>query len=598
VNFRDYRSMHQMFAETVQRRPDHTALKWFPDGPEAQSLTWTEFEHQVRRAAKSLIAMGIKPGDKVNIISRTSPQWVISDLAITAIGACTVGIYASNLAADCRYIIDHSDAVWVFAEDDAQLEKLREIRAEIPDVRKVVLFNGSAPRDDDWVMPFDDFLTLGADVDDETFTRRAEMVSPQDPAGIIYTSGTTGVPKGVVLTHDNITFTAQTVLGCGEFNDEDEMFLFLPLAHVFARTCFYTAVITGVTTVFARSLETLAEDLKRARPHWFVSVPRIFEKVYAKILNGAEAKGGLAYKIFQWAVKVGREVSELKLSGKPIPGSLNFKYAVASKLVFSKIREAFGGRVRWCISGAAPLNPDIGKFFHACGILILEGVGMTENTSFSNVNRPDNYRFGWVGPPGPGIDQRIDEAGEIQYRGRNVMKEYYKMPGETAVTITPDGWLNTGDVGEIDAENFLRITGRKKEIIITSGGKNIAPAHIEGRLAASKYLNQVFVIGDRRNYLTALVTLDPDALSKFARRRKIPFTHPDDLNDHPEVIRLIEDDVARCNRTLASFESIKKVTIVPEFTIENEMLTPTMKLKKNVINRRFKTAIDALYQVG
>lgn len=596
VDFRDYRNIHQMFTETVRQRPDQTALKWYPDDTGEKSLTWSQFGDRVRQAAKSLVATGIKPGDKVAVIARTSPQWVICDLAITAMGAATVGIYPSSLAADCRYVIDHSDAVWIFAEDDEQLQKLLEIRGEIPQIRKVVLFNGSALPGDDWVMEFDDFMGLGSRIDDDSFNGMADAVSPQDPAGIIYTSGTTGVPKGVVLTHDNITFTTQSVLGCGEFGDDDEMFLFLPLAHVFARTCFYTAVITGGTTVFARSLETLAADLKRARPHWFVSVPRIFEKVHAKILIGAEAKGGLAFKLFRWAVRIGGQVSDLKVAGKSIPTGLNIRYALASKLVFSKIRNAFGGRVRWCISGAAPLNPEIGKFFHACGIHILEGVGMTENTSFSNVNRPDNYRFGWVGPPGPGIEQRVADGGEIQFRGRNVMKEYYKMPAETAETITADGWLSTDDMGDIDAENFFRITGRKKEIIITSGGKNIAPVPIEGRLAASKYLNQVLVIGDKRNYLTALVTLDPESIAKFAKKQDISFTRSDDLNGHPEIQRLIENEVEHCNRSLASFETIKRIAIVPEFSIDNGMLTPTMKLKKNVITNRFATEIDSLYR--
>ena len=400
-------------------------------------------------------------------------------MALMSIGSVTVGIYQSNLPKDCRYIINHSDAVLVFVEDDVQLAKVLSIREEIPKIRKVILFKGTPPVDD-WVISFDEFLELGKDVTDAALQQRIDNVVSSDAAGIVYTSGTTGVPKGAVLTHDNITFTAQSVYHSLEIRDGDINLLFLPLAHVFARTCVYASLFPGSTTTFARSLDTIAEDFKIAKPHWFPSVPRIYEKVYSKIISGAEAKGGAALKIFQWACGVGAQVSELKQQKRPIPALTGFKYGIATKLVFSKVHEALGGRVRWCISGAAPLNPDIGRFFHAAGVLILEGIGMTENTSFTNVNRVDNYRFGWVGPTGPGIEQKTGEDGEVMYRGRNVMKEYYKMPEETAETLTADGWQYTGDLGEIDAEGFLRITGRKKDLIVTAGGKNVAPAAIEG----------------------------------------------------------------------------------------------------------------------
>ena len=326
------------------------------------------------------------------------------------------------------------------------------------------------------MISYEDFLALGQDVSDKDFDQRAQATTPQDPAGIVYTSGTTGVPKGAVLTNDNITFIAQSVKGSTRIEEGDEVFLFLPLAHVFARTCVYATLLVGCPTTFTRSMETVVEDMQFTRPHWFASVPRIYEKVYSKVISGAEAKGGAALKIFKWACEVGGQVSDLKIAKKPIPVALGLKYALANKLVFSKIQAALGGRVRWCISGAAPLNQDIGRFFHAAGVLILEGIGMTEDTSFTNLNRYDNYRFGWVGQPGPGVEQKLGEDGEVMFRGRNVMKEYYKMPEETAATITEDGWLLSGDIGEIDNQNFLRITGRKKELIITAGGKNIAPA--------------------------------------------------------------------------------------------------------------------------
>lgn len=596
MTFIDYPNIHAMLRNTVAERPDRIAYRWYLDAAGPVSVTWKEFAEAVRRVSKSLIALGVESGDKVNIVSYTCYRWVLTDMGINAIGACTVGIYQSTLAKDCRYIIDHSDAVLAFAEDPTQLDKLMEIRDQIPRVRHVILFNGTPPDpEDDWVMTYDAFLRKGEEIDDAAFDERAAAVRPEDPAGIIYTSGTTGVPKGVVLTHDNITFTAQSVKGCAQFGDDDETFLFLPLAHVFARTAVYTAVFVGCTTVFNRSMDTLIDDFKTARPHWFISVPRIFEKVHAKVQSGAEAKGGLTLRIFRWAERVGREVSDRKLAGRPVPPWTAFQYRIADRLVFSKIRAALGGRVRWCISGAAPLNPEIARFFHGAGILILEGIGMTENTSFSNVNRADNYRFGWVGPPGPGIEQRIGEDQEIQYRGRNVMTGYYKMPEETAATFTDDGWLRTGDQGEIDADNHLRVTGRKKELIITAGGKNIAPSAIEGELTRSPYLNQVCVIGDRRKFLSALVTLDLELIADYAKANGIAFSQPEDLIDEPRIVALVESEVAEKNRAFASFETIKKVQVVPEFTIENGMMTPTLKLKKALIIDTYADRIEALY---
>jgi len=592
---RDFQNIHEMLKETVDRHPDEPAYKWFTGPGHLDSLTWSQFYEQVKKISKSLVALGVKKNDKVNILSYTCIRWILSDFGITTIGACTVGIYQSNLPKDCEYIINHSDAVVIFAEDEIQLNKLLGIRKNIPNVRKVVLFKGNYTKDD-WAISFEEFLEIGKDVSDNDFKKRLNDITPLNPAGIVYTSGTTGVPKGAVLTHDNITFTAQSVYLSTNILDGDEVFLFLPLAHVFARTCVYATILVGCPTTITRSMDTIIEDIKIARPHWFASVPRIYEKVYSKVVSGAEAKGGLALKIFRWACKVGNEVSDCKQAGKSIPASTSLQYKIASKLVFSKIQAALGGRVRWCISGAAPLNPTIAKFFHAAGILVLEGIGMTENTSFTNLNRYNNFRFGWVGQPGPGIEQQISKEGEVMYRGRNVMKEYYKMPEDTAKTITDEGWQYTGDLGEIDSENFLKITGRKKDLIITSGGKNIAPSAIEGVIATSKYINQICIIGDRKNFLSALVTIDPDNVKDYASAKGIAFKGIDDLIKNENIKKLIEEEIAEKNKEFASFESIKKITIVPEFTIDNGLLTPTMKLKKNVALDIYKNEIEAMYK--
>jgi len=591
---KDYKNIHEMLKDTIDARADQTAYRWFREAGVMDSITWAGFYDQVRKVAKSLLALDVKKQDKVNILSYTCYQWVLCDMAIASCNGVTVGIYQSNLPHDCKYIINHSDAVVIFAEDQKQLDKLLSIKKEIPNIRKVILFKGKGTGDG-WAISFDEFLALGKDVSDAMLKERTDAASSSDPAAIVYTSGTTGVPKGAVLSHDNLTFTAQSARDCADIHEGDNTFLFLPLAHVFARLCVYFSVLTGACTTFARSIDTLVDDLKASEPDWFASVPRIYEKVYAKVISGAEAKGGLALKIFRWACAVGNEVSDRRINKQPIPAGTAFKYKIATKLVFSKLQAALGGRVRWCISGAAPLNPDIAKFFHAADVLILEGLGMSENTSFTNVNRVNNYRFGWVGQPGPGIEQMIAEDGEVLFRGRNVMKEYYKMPEETAKTIAADGWQSTGDLGEIDDQGFLRITGRKKDLIITAGGKNIAPSAIEGVIATSKYIAQITVIGDRRKYLTALVVLDPETVADYAKENNIAFTDINDLGTKPEILKLIETEVAEKNKAFASFESIKKVTIVPEFTIDNGLITPTFKIKRNVVMERFAEKIDAMY---
>jgi long-chain acyl-CoA synthetase len=592
---RDYRNVHEMLEETVARCGSNPAYRTILESGEMAAVTWDEFHAEVHAAAKSLIALGVGPGDKVDILSYSNYRWVLTDLALLAIGSCAVGIYHSLLPKQVEQIVTHSDGMLVFAEDESQLEKLLAIRDRMPDVRKVVLFKG-APPDDDWVMSFEQFLELGRKVSDADLEKRIAGVGPDDAATIVYTSGTTGIPKGAVLTHDNITFTAQSVRDSFVHADGDQTLLFLPLAHVFARTCVFTALVTGATTVFARRIDTVAEDFRIARPHWFPSAPRIYEKVYSKIISSVQAKGGLALKIFNWAFAVGRKVSDLKVAKQPIPPLLAAKYAIANKLVFSKVQAALGGRVRWCISGSAPLNPEIGRFFHAAGVLILEGIGMTENTSFTNVNRFDNYRFGWVGPTGPGIEQKTEEDGEVLYRGRNIMREYYKMPDETAETLTPDGWQHTGDLGEIDDEGFLRITGRKKDLIVTAGGKNVAPAAIEGTLATSTYISQICVVGDRRPYLTALIAPEMENITAFAAKQGLPTDDPERVLANEQVTDLMRTVIDETNRELASFETIKDFRFVPEFTIDNGLLTPTLKIKRSLAVEHYADLIEEMYR--
>jgi long-chain acyl-CoA synthetase len=391
-------------------------------------------------------------------------------------------------------------------------------------------------------------------------------------------------------------FTSQSVIDSVHLMPHFKTLMFLPLAHVFARLIAYTCLRYPAPMAFAEDFTTVPQNLREIQPHFMASVPRLYEKAQDKIFAGVEEAGGLKKALFNWAVGVGRKVSQLQLAKKPIPGGLAMQHRIADKLVLHKIKDAMGGRLEWAISGAAPLNKSIGEFFHACGINILEGIGMTENTSFSHVNRLDNNRFGTVGQPGPGIEARIAEDGEVMIRGANVMQGYFKNDEATAETITEDGWLLTGDIGEIDADGFLRITDRKKDLIITAGGKNIAPQRIEQAMRTSPFIAQVVAIGDRKKYISALITLDPDAIQKWAVEKGLGDKEPGDLASDQKVRELIEAEIAERNKELASYETIKRFEILPhEFSIETGELTPTLKVKRKVVSEKYRARIESLY---
>ncbi len=594
----DYKNIYEMLKKTYKENPGKTGFRWvLNDHGDMGSVTWKEFHEQTLAVSKGLIKLGVKKGDRVAIVSYTSYKWVLCDIGSVSIGASVVGIYHSLLADDCKYILNHSEAKVVFVEDEEQLQKILSIKKKIPFVEKVILLEGEyTGKVKNWVLSFEEFMDKGVTVKDSNLDKMIKSVKPGDIASIVYTSGTTGLYKGVMLTHDNIIFTSQIINKFMPVQETDETLLFLPMAHIFARLDMYTTIFSNITLSFCRSIETVVDDLQIIRPHWFPSVPRVFEKIFIRIRDGVEEKGGVVKLLFNRALKTGYRVSRLQLENKKIPPLLALRYRVAMKLVFKKIHEALGGRVRFCVSGAAPMNPEVTRFFHAAGLIILEGYGMTENTSFTNCTTVDDIKFGSVGHHAPEIEQKIADNGEILFRGRNVMKGYYKMSKETKETITKDGWLHTGDIGFVDSQGRLTITGRLKDIIITSGGKNIAPSRIESFLGTSKFINQVCVVGDSRKYLAALVTLNADNVVKFAKKRNIQFEHVDDLNNNEEVRGLIHEEVNKANEKLASFETIKRFAIVPEFTIESGLLTPTMKPKRNEVMKRYEKEIDSLYE--
>ena len=594
----DYRNIHVMLKETFTSYPEKDGYRWIlNESGEMGSVTWSRFYREARSVSRALIKMGIKKGDRIAIAGFCSYRWVLCDIASVFIGAVTVGIYHSLLPEDAGYLVKHSGAKLVLAENTGQLEKLFLIKKTIPTVKKVILLNGSySGKGKEWVISFEDFLKSGESVKEADFESRAKRVNPGDLASIVYTSGTSGIPKGAMITQDNIIFTSQLVKYYMPISDADETLLFLPLPHIFARVDVYATIISNITLTFCRAIETVIDDLKIVRPHWFPSVPRVFEKVYIRINEGVNRKGGVAKLLFNWAMKTGYEVSDLKIKKRPIPALLGIQYGLATKLIFSKIHAALGGRVRFCVSGAAPLNPTVARFFHAAGITILEGYGMTENTSFTNAGKIDDFKFGSVGFPAPGIEQKIADDGEILFRGRNIMKGYYKMPGETKKAIGKGGWLHTGDTGHVDRDGYLVITGRKKELIITSGGKNIAPARIESILQTSQYIFQVCVLGDGRNYISAFITLNSEAVEEYARKKNIPFINFSELLDHPDIVNLVDKEIREANKKLASYESIKRFKIMPEFTIDEGLMTPTFKLKKSEIVKKYRREIEALYE--
>jgi len=590
----EHRSIHELFGHVARSRAGEVAYR-YKSGGEWHDVTWSEHSATVRAVAKSLIGLGVASGDRVCILGQTRLEWVQADFGIMIAGGVSVGIYPANLAPDCGYVIDHSDAAVIFVENDEQLEKVLADRSRTPNLRHIVRWDG--PRDTAaGVTGWREFLELGDSIPDTAVEERATALGPDDLAALVYTSGTTGVPKGAMITHRNLLFASDSATRSLLLEPGYTTLLFLPLAHVFAKLIVFLCMQNGITVAFAESIPKVADNLKEVRPHFLPSVPRIYEKVYDKITSGVEEAGGLKKKVFHWALGVGREVGALGQRKQPVPGFLRLKHALATRLVFRKIQAALGGRLVYAISGAAPLNKEIGEFFHACGVLILEGLGMTENTSFTNVNRFDRNKFGTVGPAGPGVEMKLAEDGEILFRGPNVMRGYFKNPTATAEAIDPEGWLHTGDIGEIDEDGFLRITDRKKDLIVTAGGKNVAPQRIERILRTSHYIAQAVAIGDKRKFIGALVTLDPESVPAWARAKGIAFASVAELASHPQVVELIEAEVRDKNSQLASFESVKKLRILPrDLSIEQGEMTPTLKVKRKVVLEKYRDLVEEMY---
>jgi long-chain acyl-CoA synthetase len=566
-----------------------------------RTLTWKDVGDSVRELAGGLIALGRKKGDAVGILSGSRAEWVQADFAIFSVGGITIPIYPTYPPDLIQYIVNDAGVKTLFVEDSAQLAKVLEVQGKMDGLEQIVVLQGYEPREPHpLIQTWDQLRRLGRDNQDKVKRELATRVAdgrPDDVATIVYTSGTTGPPKGVVQTHGNHIAALDSAAKTTSIAEGDVHLLFLPLAHSFARLESFIGVHRGLTTAFAENIDKLRDNLPETRPHFICSVPRVFEKVYAGVLAKAEAGSPIKKKIFHWAVGVGKEVSRLKQAGRPVPGPLAFKYRIASKLVFSKMQAALGGRLRFAVSGGAPLSREIAEFFHAAGILILEGYGLTETCPVLTNNREDKFKFGSVGLPLPGVEVRIAPDGEILGRGGNIAKGYFKKPEATAEVFLADGWFATGDIGTLDEDGFLFITDRKKDLIVTAGGMNIAPQNIENLLKGDPFVSQVMVYGDRRPYPVALITLNPDELAAFAKAEGILTPDPAALARHPKVMERVSRIVEERNGELQSYAKIKKFTILADdFTVENGFLTPTLKVKRKVIRDKYQGALDQLYR--
>ncbi|MGZ4268467.1 MAG: AMP-dependent synthetase/ligase [Solirubrobacteraceae bacterium] len=564
-------------------------------GPQAAEVSYAGLAHAAREIARGLVALGVEPGERVSIMANTRPEWTVADMGVFCAGAVVAPIYHTNSPEECAYVLRHADARAVFCEDAAQAEKIRAVRAECPGLRHVIVLHGAA----DGALTLDELRARGGGVPESVIDERVAATAPGDLATIIYTSGTTGPPKGCMLTHENFLAATHAYQERLDMLREDVpivYFMFLPLAHSLARIIEVSVLDVGGTLVFwSRRPERLLDDIREARPTYFPSVPRVFEKIYTAATAGIAEQSRAKQAIFRWAIATGRQARAAQRSGRPMPRALAMRLRLADRLVLSKVRDLFGGRLELAASGAAPISKDVLEFFDACGVLVLEGWGMTETAAAGAINTTSELRFGTVGKPLPGTELRVADDGELLMRGPMVFRGYYNDENATAGTLS-DGWLATGDLAAIDDEGFVSIVGRKKDLIITSSGKNIAPANIENRLKESRWISEAVVLGDNRPYLVALLTLDPEEAPKLAKRLGVD-DDPGKMAHDPQVRAAIQEVVDEVNTHFARIEQVKRFALLDhDLTQASGELTPTLKIKRNVVREEFADVVDALYE--
>ncbi len=564
-----------------------------------ESKTWRQALEALPAVVMGLVSLGVQKGDAVGIISRTRREWSEADMAILTAGGVTIGIYPSASLWEMTHVVSHSELQICFVEDEPLLEKLLAVREKTGLPRTMILFEPSGRPLPPDVMTLDNLVAEGRiahEADPIRFEGIWRAVLPEDPATIAYTSGTTGPPKGAVITHANLYFTVMNATQMHHYDESDFGIAFLPLTHMLQRMTVYSAMHLGIVGAYAESIDKLIENFQELRPTVQVSVPQIFDRIYNRVHQMLDSGSPLKRRIFQRAVAVGRKAAFYRGSNRALPAYLALAHAVAHRLVFSKIHNVFGGRVKYLLCGGAPMPLDLLEFFDAVGLLILEGYGLTETVAPAAVNRAEHYKFGTVGQLIPGMEAKVAEDGELLLRGKGLFQGYYKEPEATAAAVDAEGWFHTGDIGFIDDEGFLSITGRKKDLIVTAGGKNIAPQNIENLIRSMPLISQAMVCGDRRKYLTALITLNEKELIDFAAKENLDDRDPGTLAGHPALSRVVDEHVQAVNRRLAPHEQIRRFAILPrDFTQEAGELTPTLKIRRQEIIRRYGEEIELLY---
>ncbi len=592
-------TLTELFFEALEKFHRDDAYQVKRDG-RYQPVSHATVHERVRRIALGLQELGVARGDRIAILSENRPEWAFADWACLSLGIADVPVYPTLPAGQITHVLVDSGASAVFVSGNAQAAKIAEIRHETPGVKHVITFAETKASGVDLTLA--EVEAMGTAVDNAersaTWKAGALAVKPDDLATLIYTSGTTGLPKGVMLTHDNIHSNVRTGLTVLPFTLADVALSFLPLSHIFERSGDYLFWIAGVSIAYAESIDTVPLNMSEVRPTLCMSVPRLYEKMYARVLENAVSGSSAKKRVFFWARDVADKWADEMLAGRTPRGLLALKYSLAQKLVFSKLKERTGGRLRYFVSGGAPLAQEINKFFYAAGLVILEGYGLTETSPVISCNTPEAFRIGTVGKPFPDVEVSIAGDGEILARGPNIMAGYYNNEQATREAIDSDGWFHTGDIGVLD-DGYLRITDRKKDIIVTAGGKNIAPQPIENAVKTNKYVSQAVMIGDKRKFPVLLVVPNWEQLERWAGRRNIIWTQRSQLLEMPTIRAKMEKEVARQTAGLAKFEAPKKIALLEhDFSIERGELTPTLKVKRRVIDRDYKALIDSMYDSG
>ncbi len=595
-----YRNLGEMFFDKRQSMPDKVGYMFKEEG-QWKSVTFKEAVDWAEKIAAAFASLGIQKGDKVSIISANRIEWAMCDYASMALGALLVPIYPSLLPNQVKYILNDCEAKIVLVSDEMQMEKVDEIKNELQFAQHFFVFDPPENLKEPW-KPFSAVSDMGSEFlkkNPDYVTNAMKNVDRSDWATIIYTSGTTGEPKGAVLTHGNFLSNIEAVISVIDLYSEDTYLSFLPLSHVFERMAgHFLSNHQGATVAYAESIDTVAENMLEIRPTVMVSVPRLYEKIYARIIENVEMGSPVKRKIFYWSIGVGRKYVHHIMKKQPIPFALNARFKIAKKLVFDKLSERVGGQLRFFVSGGAPLSAEIAEFFASAGLIILEGYGLTETSPVISVNLLDNFKFGTVGPPLPNVEVKIAEDGEILTRGPHVMVGYFKKEEATKEVIDEEGWFHTGDIGLIDEDGFLKITDRKKNIIVTSGGKNIAPQPIENALTTTQYIEQAVVIGDKRKYCTAIIVPALEAVKNWAAEQGKTVNTYDDLLKLEGLRELIRQEIDKVNTNLARYETIKDFIFAKEpFSIDSGELTPSLKVKRNVVEQRYRQEIDQMYNV-